>query len=82
LLVVAFFGAVGNSMKAAAAMIIKASEEVKKLPPFDDVEANLNPATNVLSVRFYKNGKILYQGSATRNNGDLPLARDFEKDEA
>lgn len=70
-LVIAFLGAVTNSMKVATASIIKAGEEAKKLPPFDDVELNLNPSTKVLTGRIIKNEKILWQGSVRRQETDL-----------
>lgn len=71
LIVVAVFGAISNSMKVAAAGIILKAEEVKKLPPFDDVELNLNPSTKVLTGRIIKNDAVLWQGSVTRNSEDI-----------
>lgn len=56
----------GVAKGVGPAMALK-TEELKKQPPFDDVEANLSPMTNILTVRFKKDGKIIYEGSATRN---------------
>jgi hypothetical protein len=41
-------------------------EEVKKRPPFDEVEVNVSPATNVMTARFLRNGDIIWQGSSSR----------------
>lgn len=71
LLIVAFFGAVGNSMKALAAGLEAKVEEVKKQPPFDDVELNLNPATRILSGRIIKDNNVVWQGSVRRQQDDL-----------
>lgn len=53
----------------AAAMLIKA-EEIKKMPPFDEVETNVNPATRVMVVRFIKNGNVIWQGSSSQRELD------------
>lgn len=50
-------------------------EEIKKQPPFDEVEVNVSPATNVMTARFLKNDVIIWQGSSSRRemeeNGTL-----------
>lgn len=81
ILLIAFIGSFGNAMKALAAGLEAKVEEIKKLPPFDDVEANLNPATKILSVRFIKDGKVLWQGSATRNEQEAYPTINFYKDQ-
>lgn len=57
---------------AGPAMQIKA-DQLKKQPPFDDVEVNVNPATRVMSIRFYKNDTVIWAGSATQNANDDKL---------
>ena len=52
---IVFLNSFGMSMKALAAKLEAKVEENKKLPPFDDVELNLNPATRVLTGRIIKN---------------------------
>ena len=71
LIIIAVFGAFGNAMKALAAGLEAKIEEIKKLPPFDDVELNLNPATKVLTGRIIKDEKVLWQGSVSRQQDDL-----------
>ena len=63
----------------AHALEIKAHEMVTA-PPFDDVEANLNPMTKVLSIRIKKNDKVLWQGSATRNEQEAYPTINFMQD--
>lgn len=41
-------------------------EEIKKQPPFDEVEVNVSPSTNVMTARFLKKGIIIWQGSSSR----------------
>lgn len=41
-------------------------EELKKQPPFDEVEVNVDPGTNVMTARFLKGGDIIWQGSSSR----------------
>lgn len=71
LLLVAFFGAIGNSMKALAEALNAKTEEIKKMPPFDDVELNLNPETRILTGRIIKNNTVLWQGSVRRQQDDI-----------
>ncbi len=53
-------------------------EDIKKRPPFDEVEVNVSPATNVMTARFLKNGVIVWQGSSSRRemeeNGTLSFS--------
>lgn len=79
-ILIAIIGTVGNAMKALAAALEAKVEEIKKQPPFDDVEANLDPATKILSVRFIKDGNVLWQGSATRNEQEAYPTINFYKD--
>lgn len=37
-------------------------EELKKLPPFDEVEVSHDMARNTAIARFIKNGEIVWQG--------------------
>lgn len=48
-----------------AAMEIKA-DKLKKQPPFDDGEVNVDPSTNVMTVRLIKDGEIVWQGASSR----------------
>jgi len=70
-LLIAFIGTFGNAMKALAAGLEAKVEEIKKQPPFDDVELNLNPMTKILSGRIIKDDKVLWQGSVRRQQDDL-----------
>lgn len=52
---------------AFAAYMERKAEELKRRPPFDDVEINQNPATNVVTARLIRHGDIIWQGSVSRN---------------
>ena len=52
--------------KAIPHMLELKVDELKKKPPFDEVEVNVSPATNVMTARFIKNGIIVWQGSSSR----------------
>jgi hypothetical protein len=65
-LVFTVLGLIGNVLKAVGQALENKAEEIKKAPPYDDVELNLDPATKVLTARLIKNDKIVYQGSVTR----------------
>lgn len=67
-------------MKALAHRLELWAIEAQKLPPFDDVEANLNPMTKVLSIRIKKNDRVLWQGSATRNEQEAYPTINFMQD--
>lgn len=58
-------------MNTISIKMIEHVEEMKKAPPFDDVELNLNPATRVLTGRIIKNEQVLWQGSVRRQEDDL-----------
>lgn len=58
---------INNFLIALAQRLNIIVEDNKKAPPYDDVELNLNPATNVLQARLIKKGEIVWQGSVTRN---------------
>ena len=66
-LVFTILGLIGQTLSAIGQALVNKAEEIKKAPPYDDVELNLNPATNVLTARLMKKGEIVYQGSVTRN---------------
>lgn len=55
-----------NTMKALAAALEGKVEEIKKRPPFDEVEVNVSPATNVMTARFIKDGSVIWQGASSR----------------
>lgn len=57
---------INNFLIALAHRLNIIIEESKKAPPYDDVELNLNPATNILSARLIKKDEIVWQGSVTR----------------
>lgn len=66
-LVFTILGLIGKTLSAIGQALVNKAEEIKKAPPYDDVELNLNPATNVLQARLIKRGEIVWQGSVTRN---------------
>ena len=69
-LVFTILGLIGKLLSALGHSLVIKAEEIKKAPPYDDVELNLNPATRVLSARLIKGGEIVWQGSVTRNEID------------
>ena len=72
---------INNFLMALAHRLNIAVEEVKKQPPFDDVEVNVSPATRVMSMRFYKNDTVIWAGSATQNAIDDKLEFTTEADD-
>jgi hypothetical protein len=66
-LVFTLLGIIGQILSALGQSLVNKAEEIKKAPPYDDVELNLNPATNVLTARLIKKDEIVWQGSVTRN---------------
>lgn len=60
-------GLFGKTLEAITLGLQGWVEDVKKRPPFDDVEVNVNPATNTMTVRMLKYGKIVWQGASSRN---------------
>ncbi len=61
---------INNFLIALAARLNIAVEEVKKRPPFDEVEVNVSPATRVMTMRFIKKDVVIWAGSATQNAND------------
>lgn len=57
---------INNFLMALAHRLNIIVEEQKKAPPFDEVEVNVSPATNVMTARFIKNGSVVWQGSSSR----------------
>lgn len=57
---------INNGLMALAHRLNIIVEEQKKAPPFDEVEVNVSPATNVMTARFIKKGDIVWQGSSSR----------------
>lgn len=55
-----------NTAKVVVAGLEVKATEVRKRPPFTDVEVNVNPATNVMTARFIKDGQVIWQGSSSR----------------
>jgi hypothetical protein len=66
-LVFTILGLIGKTLSAIGQALVNKAEEIKKAPPYDDVELNLNPATNVLQARLIKRGEVVWQGSVSRN---------------
>lgn len=62
-----------NGMLALAHRLNMLTEELKKKPPFDDVEVNVSPSTRVMTMRFIKGGTVVWAGSATQNANDEKL---------
>lgn len=56
-------------------------EEIKKQPPFDEVEVNVSPATNVMTARFIKKGVIIWQGASSRNRMERDGILEFTSEE-
>lgn len=81
IVVIYLLGVMGNFVKAMALSLEGWVEDVKKRPPFDDVEVNVSPATNVMTVRFVKDGKVIYQGASSRNRMDQDNVLEFERQE-
>lgn len=73
LIIIALIGSFGSTMNALTKALEIKLEEIKKAPPFDDVEVNVSPATRVMSMRFIKNDVVIWAGSATQNANDEKL---------
>lgn len=63
---IALVGMITNFLKVVSQQLEGWVEDVKKRPPFEDVEVNVNPATNVMTVRMIKDGKTVWQGASSR----------------
>lgn len=79
LIVVAVFGAISNSAKAAVERYRLASVEAAKSAPFDDAEVNVNPSTNVMTVRLIRKGKTVWQGASSRRDMEVNEILTFNK---
>lgn len=73
IIVIYFLGLIGKSLSIVGQALINKSEEIKKAPPFDDVEVNVSPATRVMTMRFIKRDKVVWSGSATQRLDDEGL---------
>lgn len=67
IIVVAIITGVAQAMKGLQPALEAKLDEQRKQPPFDEVEVNVNPATNVMTARFIKNDVVVWQGNASRN---------------
>mgnify|MGYP000877947817 FL=1 len=72
-ILLAILALMAQSMGALGAKLTATAENMKRQPPFDDVEVNVNPATRVMTMRFIKNGVSIWQGSASQNSLDDKL---------
>lgn len=70
---------IGKALLALLSAIEVKLEDVKKRPPFEEVEVNVNPGTHIMTARFIKHGNIVWQGSASQNRTDGSL--EFKTDE-
>lgn len=70
-ILLAIIGAFTQFMKTLALQLEGWVEDVRKRPPFDDVELNLNPMTKILTGRIIKDEQIVWQGSVRRQEDDL-----------
>lgn len=61
------FGLIGKLLDGLNTHLQCKLEDIKKLPPFDEVEVNTNPGTHVMTVRFIKRDIIIWQGVSSRN---------------
>lgn len=55
---------------------------MRKRPPFDDVEVNVNPATNVMTVRMLKGDEVIWEGASSRRHLEDDGILKFNKSEA
>lgn len=69
------------SMKALATKIEGWAADMQKRPPFDEVEVNVSPATNVMTARFIKNGSVIWQGASSRREMEENNVLKFETQE-
>lgn len=66
IILIGFIGTMGKMAELLAAKLNQITAELKRKPPFTDVEVNVNPATNVMTVRMIKDGDIIWQGASSR----------------
>lgn len=81
LILITFISTLGKTMEAVAAQLNKFTAELKRKPPFEDVEVNVNPATNVMTVRMLKNGEIIWQGASSRRDMEVDNILTFKQTE-
>lgn len=81
-ILITIIGAFGNSMKVLAAALEGKVEEIKKRPPFDEVEVNVSPATNVMTARFIKDGSVIWQGASSRRQMEEKGILEFTTEDA
>lgn len=74
-------GLIGKFMESLAYSLQGWAEDIKKRPPFDEVEVNVSPATNVMTARFLKNGVIIWQGASSRREMEENNKLVFESQE-
>ncbi len=67
---IALVGMITNFLKVVSQQLEGWVADVKKRPPFQDVEVNVNPATNVMTVRIIKDGAVVWQGASSRRDMD------------
>ncbi|HRJ06892.1 MAG TPA: hypothetical protein PK911_05095 [Candidatus Saccharibacteria bacterium] len=79
IIVIYILGLFGKSLSILGQAMINKAEEIKKAPPFDEVDVNVSPATRVMTVRFFKRGQLVWKGSGSQNANDEPLQ--FRTDE-
>lgn len=66
IILIGFIGTMGKMAELLAAQLNKFTAELKRRPPFEDVEVNVNPATKVMTVSILKDGDIVWQGASSR----------------
>lgn len=77
-ILITFISTMGKIAEAPAAHINKFTAELKRRPPFEDVEVNVNPATKVMTVRILKDGDIVWQGASSRREMEVNDILKFE----
>lgn len=65
-ILILFIQMMTQAMKALAFKLEGWAADMQKRPPFDEVEVNVNPATNVMTARFLRKGAIIWQGASSR----------------
>lgn len=80
-ILLAILALMAQSMGALGAKLTATAENMKRQPPFDDVEVNVSPSTRVMTMRFIKRGVVIWAGSATQNANDDKLEFTTERSE-
>jgi hypothetical protein len=65
-IVIYVIGLIGKFLDIQVKLVEGWLENIKKRPPFDEVEVNVSPATNVMTARFLRNGVVIWQGASSR----------------